>query len=139
MGCDYYIESYLEITHIKGICYFPLKLIRGYFSEFATDQIDTDDDFSEDETNRKKGLEALRESYIQLILKPSNPKMLYQNSNWTNKVYKDKYKAYIDTLIDGSESPYKDDCRKFCDMGEKPNSYNQIVNIVKKEIRRESM
>lgn len=33
MGCDYYINVYLEIEHINGISYYELSLIRGYFSD----------------------------------------------------------------------------------------------------------
>lgn len=52
MGCDYYIYTYLEITHTGGICYYQLKKKLGYYSDFIVDTVYSDEDYSSEESER---------------------------------------------------------------------------------------
>ncbi len=129
MGCDYYINRFLEIIHRRGIAYYSLKRVRCYYSDFSIDHTDTDEDFSEDETERQKDLEKIRESYITLMLRPSKPKVLYKNGDWTNQIYKDKYLVYVENCIE-EEQCYKN-------SGDRLNNFLDIIEIRKIEERSE--
>ncbi len=134
MGCDYYIYTYLEIIHTLGVCYFQLKTKRGYYTDFFENPDDSDDDFSEEESERKIKLEKIRKEYVETILTPTKPKTIYQNKAWTVKEYESKYKTYVDTWIDGNESPHKSG-NHFEDWGEKLTDFSNILIIKKVEYR----
>ncbi len=146
MGCDYYVKKFLEITHTKGKCYFQLNFVRCYFSDFAKDCTDTDDDFSEEEDNRKNELNLIRKSYVNLMLKPRKPRVLYSDGKWSSSVYETKYKTYVDTFIEGNESPYNSKILDFDsdydsnknNLDTKPENFGQIISIIKKETREEN-
>lgn len=136
MGCDYYIYTYLEIKHTDGVCYYQLKRKRGYYSEFDVYPEDSDEDFSVEENERLVKLEKIRENYKDIILEPTKPKIIYNNGKWTCKEYESKYITYIDTYIDGSESPYKkDDGYYFKNSGEALTDFSNILEIQKVEYR----
>ena len=44
MGCDFYIYIYLEIEHTKGISYYELPTMRGYYCDLECGVCDSDDD-----------------------------------------------------------------------------------------------
>jgi hypothetical protein len=44
MGCDFYIYCYLEIQHNKGISYYQLPTIGGYYCDLECGVCDSDDD-----------------------------------------------------------------------------------------------
>ena len=134
MGCDYFIYTYLEITHTLGVCYFQLKTKRGHYTEFHENPADSDEDFSGEESERKADLQKIKENYIDAILKPTPPKTLYFNKSWTAKEYEPKYKTYIDTYIEGNESPYGSG-NHFKDWGEKLTDFANILIIKKVEYR----
>ncbi len=143
MGCDYKIHKLLKISHKNGISYIELKSVRCYYSDFAIDHTDTDDDFSEDEDNRLKELNNIREMYLELMLKPSKPKTLYENNLWTNKVYEQKYITYIEQHIQDNESIELDKYLSFNyynykNSGEKLLDFKDITKIEKLEYRHEN-
>ncbi len=106
MGCDYFVSKLLEIEYAGGKYVCRLNSVRCYFSDFSIDHTDTDDDFSEEESERKVKLKKIRKEYLNLILTPSEPKVLYENGVWSDPIYETKYKTYIDTSIQ-SKSFYK--------------------------------
>ena len=134
MGCDYYIYTYLEITHTGGVSYYQLKTKRGYYTEFHNDSFDSDEDFSGEESERKVKLDKIKQDYIETILEPTKPKTLYFNKNWTYKEYESKYKTYIDTFIDGNDSPHGSG-NHFKSWGEKLTDFTNILVIKKVEYR----
>ncbi len=130
MGCDYYIYTYLEIIHTGGTCYYQLKTKRGYYSDFIVDPADSDEDYSGEESERVISLKKIREEYEKIILKPAKPKILYEDNKWTCKEYESKYRTYVDTYIDGADSPYG----KYCTDNHFKNSGNELTdfaNIIK--------
>lgn len=137
MGCDYYIYTYLEITHTGGTCYYQLKTKRGYYSDFIVDPVDSDEDYSGEESERIIKLQKLREEYEKIILEPAKPKILYEDNKWTCKEYESKYQTYIDTYIDGANSQYEkiQTGNHFEDLGEKLTDFTNIITIKKVEHR----
>lgn len=135
MGCDYYIYPYLKIIHQHGIDYYALNMKRGYYSEFLQDCTDSDQDYSEDENERKVELTKLYETYQEIILRSVKPKILYQNQKWTHKEYKKKYETYVKSYINGNDSPYGE-YKYFQNEGQKLKEWNDILSIQKMEFRR---
>ena len=51
MGCDFYIDVYLEIEHINGISYYEFPTIRGYYSDLLDFNVYNDSDDSDNSDN----------------------------------------------------------------------------------------
>ena len=92
MGCDYYIYKSLRIEHINGSSIIEFPSIRGYYGDFDYDQPDSDYDSDSDIHSYKSGeFEKIYNLYRQLVLKPRQPLLIFDDGLFVKDFYKDKY------------------------------------------------
>jgi hypothetical protein len=132
MGCDYYINVYLEIEHINGISYCELPTIRGYFSDLECGVYDSDDEEKDIYYNSEEYSE-LYTNMIKLCLTPRKPVVIYCNNSFTNERFQDKYLQIIQNKLDKINI---NEYSRFTDSGNFTN-INEIIRINKKELRYE--
>lgn len=132
MGCDYYINVYLEIQHINGISYYELPFIRGYFSDLECGIYDSDDEEIDIYYNSEEYNE-LYTNMIKLCLTPRKPVVIYCNNSFVEKRFKNKYLPIIQNKLDGINLK---EYYRFTDTDNFTN-INEIIRITKKEVRHE--
>ena len=142
MEADYYIFKYLQIEHINGISYISLKHDEKYYSQFLKnvntifeDDNDSDNDLSTELTNKQikiKHLEIMFTQIKYLFLKPRNPIIIYENSQFLNSNFEKKYKKLIEDKI--NEKVYPPIFIEYSDTG-KLESFETIKKITKIETR----
>lgn len=128
MGCDYYIQCYLEIEHQNGISYYELPIIRGYFSDLECGFNDSDDD---EKYYNTKEFQQLYDDMKKLCLTSRKPVIIYSDNNFTSGRMKEKYLPLIENKINGN---YNNEYCLYMDTGPLTN-INQIIKVTKKEIR----
>lgn len=130
MGCDYYIYIYLEIEHSKGISYYRLPTIRGYYCDLDCGICDSDDDES-DYYYRSTEFQTLYENMKKMCLTPRKPLVIYDNQSFRTPKLEQKYLPIIQDKLNKKyvEKPaiYKD-TGTFTDI-------SQIIKITRKEKR----
>lgn len=132
MGCDYYINVYLEIEHINGISYCELPTIRGYFNDLECGIYDSDDEEIDIYYNSEEYNE-LYTNMIKLCLTPRKPVIIYNNNSFVKERFKNKYLQIIQNKLDRINiNKYS----RFTDTGNFTN-INEIIRINKKELRYE--
>jgi hypothetical protein len=132
MGCDYYINVYLEIEHINGISYCELPLIRGYFCDLECGIYDSDDEEKDIYYNSEEYNE-LYTNMIKLCLRPRKPIIIYNNNSFVEERFKNKYLPIIQNKLDRINI---NEYFRFTDTGNFTN-INEIIMINKKELRYE--
>jgi len=130
MGCDYYIQCYLEIEHQNGISYYDLPIIRGYFSDLECGFNDSDDD-EDDKYYNTKEFQQLYDSMIKLCLTSRKSVIIYSDNNFISNRMKQKYLHLLKNKINGN---YNNEYYLYKDTGLLTN-INQIIKVTKKEIR----
>lgn len=101
MGCDFYVYTFLEITHKEGIAYIELSKKRGWYCDCLEPDMDTDD---EEDNYRKKC-----DEYFEIFLKPSfNPIIIYDGERFLKHKYVTKYLQLIHQKVNGSLKHYRD-------------------------------
>jgi len=129
MGCDFYINTYLEIQHIKGTSYYDLKTKRGYYWDIEFDACDSDDD--ENDYYNSKEYKNLYENMKKFCLTPRKPLVIYSNNSFINQKFENKYLPIIQDKINRKKIQ-ENTCYK--DTGTFTN-INQIIKITKREER----
>jgi hypothetical protein len=130
MGCDFYINVYLEIEHIQGISYYKLPTIRGYYYELGSSIYDSDDDENDCDYNSKE-YQNLYDIMKRLCLTPRKPVVIYNNNSFITKKFEMKYLPIIQDKINNKN------VKEFCfytDVGTF-TSISEVIKITKKEIR----
>ena len=130
MGCDYYINVYLEIHHIKGISYCELPIIRGYYCELNCGFVDSDDDENDYYYNSTE-YNTIYENMKKLSLTPRKPVVIYNNNSFISPNFERKYLPIILNKINEKnveENTRYDDTGVFTTL-------EQVIKIVKKEDR----
>ena len=115
----YYIQKYLEIIHTKGKCYIELYIRRSYFSEFNKLIQDPDSDTEKESNEINIKYNELLEKYIDLVLTPRSPILIYDNNEYINSDYKIKYHSIIIDKIKNNIIDYLDTqipCTNFEDI-----------------------
>jgi hypothetical protein len=140
MGCDYYIDIYLEIEHSQGISYYDLPSKRGYYPElnYSFYDSDNDDDNSDNSDNEKEQqeeeneYEKLYEMMKELALRPRKPVLLYKNNSFVKPKFETKYLPMIHNKLNHinleDRHPIYEDTGSFSSLGE-------VITITKKEVR----
>ena len=117
MGCDYFIEKFLEIKFVNTMSYFTidLEIERGYYS-FSLDQ----DDPTYDEKYKE---------YVEEILEPGmEPIIIYTYDAFVTKKLEDKYRVRIEEELE-RYNKYREVVQK--------KEWKDIREIVKREVRYE--
>lgn len=124
MGCDFYIDIYLEIHHINGISYYELPFIRGYYCELDCGIYDSDDDENDHYYNSIE-YETLYKNMKKICLTPRKPVVIYNNNSFISQKLEMKYLPFIQNKIN-----------KQCDKDTgKFNSIDEVIKVIKKEKR----
>lgn len=97
MGCDYYIEKYLEIRYRNDTTItIKLETIRGYYGDLGCGPDDSD---YEDTDNvhhwDSEEMTELWNTYTKLILTPKSPILIFKDDLFLRDSYKDKYNNII--------------------------------------------
>jgi len=132
MGCDFYIYSYLEIHHIKGVSYYDLPTIRGYYCDLECGICDSDDDENDYYYNSTE-FNTLYEIMKKLCLTPRKPVVIYSNNSFIEPKFEIKYLPIIQDKIN---KKYVEKYHRYKDTG-MFTSIEQVINITKKEVRHE--
>ena len=98
MGCDYYIYSYLEIQHNKGISYYELPTISGYYSDLECGICDSDDDENDYYYNLTE-YNTLYENMKKICLTSRKPVVVYNNNSFISPKFEMKYLPIIQDKI----------------------------------------
>jgi len=130
MGCDYYIQKYLEIQHSKGISYYVFDVIRGYYLETECEDYDSDEDYNDCYYNSKK-YKLFYENMIKMCLTPRKPIVIYDNNLFTREKFEVKYLPIVKEIIN---KKYNNKYPRYKDTGTLTNM-EQIIKITKKEDR----
>jgi hypothetical protein len=138
MGCDFYIDVYLEIEHKNGISYCILPSIRGYYCDsLGTGHQNSDDESSDNEGSDNeiicKKLFVYNEMK-KLCLTPRKPFIIYENEKFISKKIENKYLPIISKKQNCKKNKY---C-KYKDTG-KFTDISEIIKITKKETRFDPM
>jgi hypothetical protein len=137
MGCDFYIDVYLEIEHINGISYYEFPTIRGYYSDLLDFNVYNDSDDSDDSDNSDNSdddsieIKLLYEKIREIYLTPKKPLVIYNNNLFTSPKFKEKYTQIIQDIINKN---YVNKYPRYRDTGTF-SSIEQIIKITKKESR----
>jgi hypothetical protein len=132
MGCDFYIQVYLEIQHANGISYYKLPIIRGYYCELECGVCDSDEDEKDYYYNTTE-YKNLCDDMKKICLKPRNPIVIYKDNTFITPKLESKYLPLIQEKINDKDT---DNTCIFEDTGVFTN-ISEVVNITKKEIRYE--
>ncbi len=130
MGCDFYIQIYLEIVHTGGIAYCKLPVARGYYPELDCGLYDSDDD-EKDHYYHSEEYQMLSANVKKLCLTPRKPVVIYENNSFVNGHFEEKYLSVIQDKINQKQNlgPFR-----HTDTGILTN-LNEIIKITKKEIK----
>ena len=129
MGCDYYIFTYLEIHHIRGISYYDLPTIRGYYCDLECGIYDSDDDENDYYYNSIE-YEKLYENMTKICLTPRKPVIIYNNSFISPKFEM----KYLPIILNKINKKYVEKYPRHTDTGNL-TSIEQITKVIKKEER----
>ena len=134
MGCDYYINVYLEIQHVNGISYYFFPTIRGYYPDLECGVYDSDEDENEHYYNSTE-YKNLYENITKICLTPRKPIIIYNNHSFTTQSFEMKYLPMIQdkinhTYVKNSYHPIYKDTGTFTHISE-------VIKITKKEKRYE--
>lgn len=130
MGCDYYIDTYLEIQHSKGIAYCELPTIRGYYSDLECGFYDSDDEENDYYYNSTE-YQSLYENMKKLCLTPRKPVVIYDNNSFISQKFETKYLPIIQDKINRKK---RDNFTCYTDTGIL-KSIEQVIKVTKKERR----
>ena len=117
MGCDYFIEKFLEIKFVNTMSYFTidLEIERGYYS-FSLDE----DDPMYDEKYKE---------YVEKTLEPGmEPILIYDSDQFVTKKLENKYRSHIEQELERYNNSRSLVQRK---------EWKDIREIVKREVRYE--
>jgi hypothetical protein len=144
MEPDYFIHQYLQIEHTRGVSYIELKCIEKKYCQFILNTIeeydnnDYDSDF-DNENNKddsystvKFKIQRLQNKMKYLFLIPRPPILIYQNKQFVNKHFMEKYKKIIENKINEKEPPHI--FIEYRDTG-KLEFFDSIIRITKVECR----
>jgi len=133
MGCDYYIEIYLEIEHNNGVSFYEFPTLRGFFCDlemyWVYDSDDEDNNFYD-----SPDYKLLYENMRKLCLTPKKPIVIYENNSFTQPKFENKYLPIIQELLNKDNKINK--YARYVDTGTFTNM-EQIIKITKKEDRYE--
>ena len=132
MGCDYYIDIYLEIEHVNGISYYQLHNRRGWYSNLEVGFYDSDDNSKDKYFNTKK-YKKLYLDMVQMCRTCRKPVVLYKNEKFIKKKFQTKY---LPLLLDKLNGIYINERCTHPDVGIFTN-INEIKTVTRKEIRYE--
>ena len=132
MGCDYYINVYLEIEHINGISYYEFPTIRGYYCELDCGIYDSDDE-EEDHYYNSSEFNTIADLMVKISLTPRNPVVIYENNSFKTQHIEKKYLPKIEEIM---HKKYDYRYPRYKDTGTF-NSLDQVIKITKKEKRYE--
>ena len=130
MGCDFYIYTYLEIEHIKGVSYYHLPTIRGYYCDLEYGIYDSDDDENDYYYNSRE-YNTLYENMTKLCLTPRKPVVIYSNNLFIKSKFEIKYLPIIQNKIN---KKYVEKYIRYKDTGTF-TSIDEVIKITKKEDR----
>ena len=130
MGCDFYIYVYLEIEHNKGITYYQLPTIRGYYCDLECGIYDSDDDEKDYYYNTRE-YETLYENMKKICLTPRKPIVIYDKNSFITPKFEEKYLPIIQYNIN---KKYVEKYPRYKDTGTF-TSMVQVIKITKKEER----
>jgi len=130
MGCDFYIYSYLEIQHNKGISYYGFPTIRGYYCDLECGVCDSDDDENDYYYNSPE-YETLYDNMKKICLTPRKSVVIYDNNSFISSKFKIKYLPIIQDKIN---KKYLEKSNRYKDSGTF-TSIEQVIKITKKEER----
>jgi hypothetical protein len=131
MGCDFYIDVYLEIQHTNGISYYKLPTIRGYYCDLECGVHDSDDEIDYSNSIEYK---RLYENMKKICLTPRKPIVIYDNNSFIKPKFEIKYLPIIQNKI--NKKHVEEYNTRYKDTGVFTN-IEQIIKIVKKEERYE--
>ena len=88
MGCDYYIQPFLKLTHVLlgEVSYIELPIIRGYFCEEEGGYDDDDED----------GGQEWYSNMVAFMLTPRKEYTIYTNNSYVSENIRDKYHSLVD-------------------------------------------
>jgi len=132
MGCDYYINVYLEIEHNNGISYYQLPTVRGYYCDLECGVCDSDDD-EKDYYYNSPEYRKLYHNMKKLCLTPRKPLLIYDNKSFITDKLETKYLPIIQNKIN---KIYIEKYSSYRDTG-KFTSIAEVIKITKKERRYE--
>ena len=132
MGCDYYIDVYLEIEHNQGTSYCELSGFRGYFCELDRDIYDSDDD-ENDVYHKSIEYKNLYNDMTRLSLTPRKPVVIYCNNSFIKKRFETKYLPNIQEKMNKKKM---EEILRFKDSGIFTD-IKEIIKVTKKELRYE--
>jgi hypothetical protein len=130
MGCDYYINVYLEIHHVNGISYYEFPSIRGYYCDLECGVCDSDEDENDYYYNSTE-YKSLYENMKKICLTSRKPVVIYNNNSFISFKLEMKYLPIIQNKIN---KKYKEKYNRYKDTGICTN-IEQIITVVKKEER----
>ena len=131
MGCDFYIYCYLEIQHNKGISYYELPTIRGYYCDLECGVCDSDDDENDYYYNSTE-YKTLYDNMKKMCLTTRKPVVIYNNNSFISPNFEIKYLPIIQDKI---HKKYLEKYhRRYKDTGTF-TSIEQVIKITKKEER----
>ena len=130
MGCDFYINVYLEIQHINGISYYELPTIRGYYCNLECGICDSDDDENDYYYNSIE-YKSLYKNMKKICLTPRKHVVIYNNNSFISPKLEMKYLPFIQNKIN-KEHEKKNIRYKDTGIFTK---IEEIIKVVKKEER----
>ncbi len=96
MGCDYFISRSLELMFIDGSSEVEyLKTSRNWYEWHG--YLPDNSDYSDDEV--VENFTILYRKYIEYVLTPRKNRVIYENSNFTKEIYKEKYSKFLSDNI----------------------------------------
>jgi hypothetical protein len=132
MGCDFYIYVYLEIEHTKGISYYQLPTIRGYYSDLECGICDSDEDENDYYYNSIE-YKTLYKNMKKLCLTPRKSVVIYNNNAFITPKFENKY---LPIITDKINKKYVEKYPLYKDTGTF-KSIEHVIKITKKEERHE--
>ena len=159
MKCDFYIYSYLEIEHNKGISYYPLftqlgyydKLIHSDYRYLINEIFDSDYERDFDSNNNFNSMKyedsLLSEAYEKLsemhektcdiikkiTISPKKPIIIYDNNLFVTQKLETKYFPIIQKKLNNiyiHEFFLYEDTGIFTDMSEVIKITKKVINII---------
>ncbi len=104
-NCDFHIYRTLKITFTNGTTTINLPTKKGYFCDcnWGIDDSDDEDDIHIDKHDYRK----LHKQYVEFMLKPRTPIMVYKNGNFINEKFQKKYEKAISVCLQQKNIPMK--------------------------------